>query len=119
MENILIIGIVVVMIFLGIRSSMKHFRGEGGCCGGSAPIKKQKKKLDKLIAQKFVLVEGMTCEHCKNRVEKCINEIDGAAAKVNLKKGEAVISLAKEVSDDQIRAVVEKTGYGVVEIREK
>ena len=37
MENIIIIGIVVAMIFFGIRSGMKHFRGEGGCCGGSAP----------------------------------------------------------------------------------
>lgn len=119
MENIIIIGIVVVMIFFGIRSGMKHFRGEGGCCGGSAPVKKQKKKLDKVIAQKVVVVEGMTCEHCKNRVEKCINEIDGAAAKVNLKKGEVVVFLAKDVSDDQIRMVIEKAGYGVVEICEK
>ena len=119
MENIIIIGIVVAMIFFGIRSGMKHFRGEGGCCGGSAPVKKQKKKLDKVIAQKVVVVEGMTCEHCKNRVEKCINEIDGAAAKVNLKKGEAVVSLAKDVSDDQIRMVIEKAGYGVVDIFEK
>ena len=119
MENIIIIGIVVVMIFFGIRSGMKHFRGEGGCCGGSAPVKKQKKKLDKVIAQKVVVVEGMTCEHCKNRVEKCINEIDGAAAKVNLKKGKVVVSLAKDVSDDQIRMVIEKAGYGVVEICEK
>lgn len=119
MENIIIIGIVVIMIFFGIRSGMKHFRGEGGCCGGSAPVKKQKKKLDKVIAQKIVIVDGMTCEHCKNWVEKSINEIDGAAAKVNLKKKEAVVSLAKEVSDEQIRAAIAKAGYVVVEIREK
>lgn len=119
MENIIIIGIVGIMIFFGIRSGMKHFRGEGGCCGGSAPVKKQRKKLDKVIAQKIVIVDGMTCEHCKNWVEKSINEIDGAAAKVNLKKKEAVVSIAKEVSDEQIRAAIAKAGYVVVEIREK
>ena len=82
-------------------------------------MKKQKKKLDKVIAQKIVIVDGMTCEHCKNWVEKSINEIDGAAAKVNLKKKEAVVSLAKEVSDEQIRTAIAKAGYVVVEIREK
>lgn len=119
MENIIIIGIVAVMIFLGIRSSVKHFRGEGGCCGGSAPVKRQKKRLEKVIAQKLVTVEGMTCAHCKNRVEKGINEIDGAAAKVSLKKGKAVVSLAKDVTDEQIREVIEKAGYRVIEIKER
>lgn len=117
MENIIIIGIVVVMILIGIRSGMKHFRGEGGCCGGSAPAKKQRKRLKNVIAKKTVIIEGMTCNHCKNWVEKSINDIDGAAAKVNLKKKEAVVSLEKDVSDEQIREVIEKAGYKVVEIR--
>lgn len=59
----------------------------------------------------------MTCDHCKNRVEKSINDIDGAAAKVNLKKKEAIVSLEKDVSDEQILAAVEKAGYTVVSIR--
>lgn len=117
MENLIIIGIVVVMILIGIRSSMKHFRGEGGCCGGSAPVRKSRKKLKNVIAKKTVFIEGMTCDHCKNWVEKSINDIDGAAAKVNLKKKVAVVSLEKDVSDEQIREVIEKVGYKVVEIR--
>lgn len=55
--------------------------------------------------------------YCKNRVEKSINDIDGAAAKVNLKKKETIVSLEKDVSDEQILAVVEKAGYTVVSIR--
>ena len=117
MENEIIIAILVVLIFFGIRSSIKHFKRQGGCCGGGTPVKKQRKKLKKVVAKKTVIVEGMTCEHCKGRVEKSINEIDGAAAKVSLKKKEAVVSLEKEVSDEQIRAAVEKAGYKVVEIR--
>lgn len=117
MENIIIIGIIVILIILGVRSGMKHFKGEGGCCGGgSTPVKKQKKKLKTVVAKKTVLIEGMTCDHCKNWVEKSINEIDGAAAKVNLGKKEAIVSLEKEISDEQIRAAVEKAGYKVVEI---
>lgn len=118
MEDIIIVSIIAVMILIGIRSGIKHFKGEGGCCcGGSTPVKKQRKKLQKVIAQKTVIIEGMTCEHCKNRVEKCINDIDGAAAKVNLQKKEAVVSLEKEVSPEQLQEAIEKAGYKVIEIR--
>lgn len=118
MEDIIIIGVLAVVVVIGIRSSVKHFKGEGGCCGGgSTAVKKQRKKLHNVIAKKMVVVEGMTCEHCKNRVEKCINEIDGAAAKVNLKKKEAVVSLEKEVDDERIRTAIENAGYKVIEIR--
>lgn len=116
MENVIIIVILVIVIVIGVRSSVKHFRGEGGCCGGgSAPVKK--KKFKKIIATKMVMIEGMNCEQCKNRIEQRINEIDGASAKVNLKKKLAVVSLAKDVSDEQIRDVIENAGYEVVEIR--
>lgn len=118
MENVIIIGVIVVLLLLGIRSSVKHFKGEGRCCGGgSTPVKKQRKKLKNVIAQKTVIIEGMTCDHCKNRVEKCINDMDGAAAKVNLKKKQAIVSLEKDVSDEQIKTAIEKVGYTVVEIR--
>lgn len=117
MQNVIIIGIIAVLAIIGIRSSIKHFKGEGGCCGGGSSVKRKRKKLKKVIAKKTVVIEGMTCEHCKNRVESRIDEIDGAVAKVNLKKKEAVISLEKEVSDDQIRSVIEKLGYEVISIR--
>ncbi|MBQ6806857.1 MAG: hypothetical protein IJO97_05440 [Lachnospiraceae bacterium] len=39
MENAIIIGIVVVLILIGIRSGIKHFKGEGGCCGGGSTVK--------------------------------------------------------------------------------
>ena len=118
MTDIIIVAIVVVLIIIGIRSGKKHFKGEGGCCGGggtSTPT--PEKRLKNVIATKTVIVDGMTCDHCKIWVEKSINNIDGAAAKVNLKKKEAIVSLEKDVSDDEIRAVIEKAGYKVREIR--
>ena len=118
MENLIIIGIVAVLILVGIRYCIKHFKRNGGCCGGgSAPAPKQNKKLENVIAQKTVIIDGMTCEHCKGWVEKSINEIEGAAAKVNLKKKEAIISLEKEIGDEQIQIAIEKAGYKVIGIR--
>lgn len=118
MENIIIIGVIVILVLIGIRSGIKHFKGEGGCCGGgSSTVMPKKKKLREVIAKKTVIIEGMSCNHCKNLVEKSINEIDGAAARVNLKKKEAVVYLEKEISDKQIKVVIESAGYKVVEIR--
>lgn len=118
MEDIIIIGVVVILILVGIRSGIKHFKGEGGCCGGgSSTVKKKRKKLKNVIAQKTVAIEGMTCDHCKNRVENAINGMEGVAAKVNLKKKEAIVSLEKDINDEEIRKVIEKAGYKVVEIR--
>lgn len=118
MENFIILGVIAVLMIIGLRSTKKHFKGEGGCCGGgSKPVPKQDKKLQNVISQKIVSIEGMTCDHCKNWVEKSINDIEGAAAKVNLKKKEAVVSLDREVRDDIIRAAIEKAGYKVTRIR--
>lgn len=117
MENIIIIAIIAVLAVIGLRSTLKHFKGEGGCCGGRDPVPKQHKELKNVIAKKTMVIEGMTCDHCKNWVEKSINEIDGAAAKVDLKKKQAVVSLEKEISDDMLRTAVEKAGYKVKDIR--
>lgn len=121
MQNIIIIGILIVLLFFGIRSTRKHFKGESSCCGGGSTVAVvPEKKLDKVVAQRVVVVDGMTCDHCKSWVEKAINEIEGASAKVDLKKKEALVSLASEdISDEVIRAAVKKAGYRVVEIREK
>ncbi|MFR4756954.1 MAG: heavy-metal-associated domain-containing protein [Evtepia gabavorous] len=40
-----------------------------------------------MAGQKTFQVEGMHCEHCKVRVEEAVNDIKGAAGKVDLKKG--------------------------------
>jgi copper chaperone CopZ len=58
----------------------------------------------------------MHCENCKNRVERAINRIDGAAAKVDLKRKTAVVSLDRDVSDEEIRKAVEELDYKVVMI---
>lgn len=116
MADIIIIGIIVVLVLVGLRSSIKHFKGEGDCCGGGS-YKKKQKKLRNVVARKTVIVEGMTCEHCKNRVEECIDDMDGAAGKVNLKKKELIVSMEKEISDEQIRKAIERVGYSVVEIK--
>lgn len=107
MENYIIIGIIAVIVVIGIIYTVKHFKGEGGCCGGGS-YKPKKKKLSKVLYQKTFKVDGMHCDHCKNRVEEVVNDIKGVAGKVDLKKGELTVSYAEDVSDEIIVARITK-----------
>lgn len=117
MADFVIVGILIILMIIGIRSSVKHFKGEGGCCGGGSSVKVKRKKLKQVVKQRTVVIEGMTCEHCKSRVESRLNVLDGVSAKVYLKRKTAVVSMEKDVEDEVIKKVIENAGYEVVEIR--
>ena len=112
MENYIVIGIVSVMVGIGIVSSVKHFKGEGGCCGGGS-YRPKRKKLAGIQYTKTFRVSGMHCENCKRRVEEAVNDLQGVAGRVNLKKGELTVSYAEDVPDEMIKAKLEKAGYSV------
>ena len=116
MTDIIIIAIVIVIAAIGIRSTIKHFRGQGGCCGGG-DYKPRKKKLKNILYTKTFTVDGMHCDHCKNRVEEVVNDMAGIAGKVDLKKGELTVSYAEEVDDERIIARIEKAGYTVTDCK--
>lgn len=116
MSNYIIAGILVVVLFFCFRSTLKHFRGEGGCCGGGT-YKARKKRLNTVTGRKTVSVEGMSCQHCVNRVMEAVNSIDGASALVKLKKGVVIVSLEHPISDEIIKNAIERAGYKVTEIK--
>lgn len=112
MENIVIIGIIAIIVLVAARSALKHFKGEGGCCGGGT-YKARKKKLDKVIAKKTFKVGEMSCQHCVNRVMEAVHSIEGASASVNLNKGIVTVEMDRAIADEEIIAVIEKAGYPV------
>lgn len=112
--DMVIILIVAVCLILAARGMVSRCRN--GCCG-SVP-KAQKKELSgRKVGEKIISIEGMHCENCKNRVERQINRIDGAVARVDLKKNVAVVSMSRMVSDEELTAAVERADFKVVGIR--
>ena len=90
MVNGIIIIILIVLLCFGIKSSIKHFKGEGSCCGGGSGAvkgkKPGKKKLDgPAVGHCTIRISGMHCQNCVNSVTKALNSIDGVAAKVSLR----------------------------------
>lgn len=67
---------------------------------------------------KLITIEGMMCGHCVSHVKDALNAIDGVSAKVSLASKSAEVTLAKDVSDEQLSAAVENAGYKVVSIKE-
>jgi copper chaperone len=63
---------------------------------------------------KTVYIEGMSCGHCINAVERAFREI-GLTAKADLKSKIAVVTEG-DASDDVIREAVEEAGYEVLRI---
>ncbi|HEY9575455.1 MAG TPA: cation transporter [Lachnospiraceae bacterium] len=117
MANVLVLVILLLVIILGLISAVKHFKGQGSCCGGGSDIKSQKKILQSpKIAQKTLIIEGMTCNHCKNTVENALNTLDGVAAEVDLKDKKAYVSMSRLASDKELKEAVESRGYQVKEI---
>ena len=116
MENVIIMGILL-MILLGAIVTLVRRAGCKGCCGSSGDYKPRKKKLKNVIAAKVFVVDGMHCEKCANRVTEAVNDIPGVAGVVDLKKGLVTVSYEREVPDGQIRAAIERVGYTVKEIR--
>lgn len=119
MQDAVILLIIVAAIIFGLRGTIKHMKGEGGCCGKTS-AKPQKKKLKGKIVHTYVFnIEGMHCSNCANAVTRIINDIDGACAKVNLKTKKAVVKCDREVDTDVITKNLEYRGYKATIQKEK
>ena len=118
MVDAIIVLIVIVLLIFALKGTLKHFKGESPCCGGGSGLIKteiEEKVLEHpAIGKKTVMVSGMHCDHC---VKSVTEAIEGASAKVNLKKEEAVVSYDREIDDDDLKKAVEEAGFKVVDIR--
>ena len=102
---IVVIVVIIIMLFAG-KGAYKHLKGEGACCGGGSKPEIPKKKLDGTkLGEKTMKITGMHCENCVASVTRAINRIDGAAA------------YDREISNEELKKVVEDRGYHVVSIQ--
>lgn len=117
MGTAIVILVILVIIILAVRGSLKHMKGEGGCCGGGASYTEETRELEgSVVAKKIIYIEGMHCDNCKNSVTRQLQKIDGVAAKVNLKKNLAVVTMDREVSDEELTDAVIRADFKVIRI---
>lgn len=67
----------------------------------------------------IVKIDGMSCEHCANKVKVALEKVDDVkSVKVNLKKKEAVLTSVKFIDRTKIKDVIEDLDYKVIFIEE-
>lgn len=117
MSTAIVLLVLLLIGIFAIKGSIKHFRGQGGCCGGGPAPKRAKKRLKAPVQAVYrIKIEGMHCAHCQAAVERALNELDGAAAKVNLKRNEARVRAVRQMENIEMEAAVKEAGYTAVSI---
>ena len=67
--------------------------------------------------ERTMKIEGMMCGHCESRVKKVLEKLEAVdAAVVSHEKGTAVVTLKAQISDDELKKVIEDQDYVVTEI---
>ncbi len=68
--------------------------------------------------QRTILIEGMSCNHCKMHVEQALTAVDGVTeAVVSLADKNASVTLNKDVDNQKLQKAVENAGYQVTGIQ--
>lgn len=118
MGTALIMIALVLIGIVAIRSYAKKL--SSGCCGATVDKQKKVRVRDKDPAHYpycvQIGIQGMTCGHCKERVENAINAEDGAWAEVHLKEHSAVVHMKRQLPEDMLRRIISSAGYTVTEI---
>ncbi len=79
---------------------------------------KQKQVKEIEIMEKTLEITGMMCGHCEARVKKALEALpEVEEAVVSHEKGNAVVKLSGEVSDDVLKKAVEEQDYEVTAVR--
>lgn len=67
--------------------------------------------------KKVITIEGMMCEHCKEKVEKSLLELDNVTkVRISLKDKTATIYSSVSIPDEDIIHTINKLDYKVTSI---
>ncbi len=80
-------------------------------------VKLYNKKKEIKNMKKLMKIEGMMCGHCEARVKKCLEELEQVEeAIVSHENDTAEVILNQEISDDELKKIVEEQGYTVKDV---
>ena len=107
--------IVAALLALCLASFIRRLSGKKNCCG--AELKRAPaKKLGRSAGTFTVRVAGMRCARCKESVTRAIDALPGYAAKVDLGRGEAVVSCESEPDPETVKLAIAAAGFMVTSV---
>ena len=60
-------------------------------------------------------ISGMSCDGCRTKVEKTLNQLEGLSAKVTLNPPMATITMQQYIATDKLQTALSKAGNYVIE----
>ena len=117
LPTILIALILAIIIGAAVIAVFK--KKKGGCCSADSAEKRIKVSDHNPANYPHCVrlsVSGMTCSHCKLKVENELNAKGTIWAEANLKDGSVLVRLKEDLPDDTLRRIVSRVGYTVVGI---
>ena len=67
--------------------------------------------------KKTMKIEGMMCGHCEARVKKVLESLPQVEeAVVSHENGTAVLTLAEDIANEELKKIIEEQDYEVVSI---
>ncbi len=80
-------------------------------------IEEFKTDMEERKMTKTIKIEGMMCHNCENHVKKALGSIEGVTvSSVSHEKGEAIVEIAADVSDEKLKEAIVEEGYKVLSI---
>lgn len=117
MTTAIIIVLLVGACVVAVRSYAKKL--SRGCCGAGGDKEWKVTKTDDLAEYTFrysVKIGGMSCKNCAARIENALNRQDGIFAKVDFKRGTAVVYTKEPLPEIAVRSTIVGLGYSVEEM---
>lgn len=131
MGNILIVVILIALLIPAVKSSIKHFKGKGGCCGGNccsggcsacarnetAAVSETQQDFTKETTaspnekSRVFSVSGMSCAACSVRVEKAVAAVPGVES-VSVSLLTNTMRITGSAPDKTVISAVKQAGYG-------
>lgn len=59
--------------------------------------------MNPITGKKVIKIEGMHCDHCKQKVTSALNNLEGISADADLKNNCAIISYNYEIDEEIIK----------------
>ena len=121
-SNIIVLAIVIVGLFFGIRRIVKGITSGQSCCSDGASGSKTKRvKVTDTDAANYpysadLPIGGMSCQGCADNVANALNGVPGTWAKVDLASKTAHVLSKNPIDAPAYEAAVKDAGYYVMKI---
>lgn len=98
------------------KSKKETHRSESECCLTQDRSCAESSAEMEMKMNKVMIIDGMVCEHCKARVEKALNAMEGVTASVDLEQETATVEITGDVSEQSLIDAVSEAGYTVASV---